>query len=318
MTKRHSKLIGTALGVVSAYVDTASAFSLGLRPHAGMEILAIPVTQLSDPGDNNKLLTEGGSVHRYLLFYGGDLLITPVEIGSFSASLTAGYRMMTASTNDGVVKDNLSARYVPLGLSLDYAIKKFRASGYFSYDLGVGQKFVLQVSEPANSLDTKMSGLSRVRFGVAAEFFISKSLSIFSMADYSMGSYTISGGSLFIQDDAGTSSEVNVLGGKNKFAALNFGAGIAVYFPPPTSQRDKISSLNEAQEQLIEKTKKGKAKPKKPTGRKDSQGGPGLKDSSKSPAAKDGVKVPAGKRAPKKVMPKTEEAAGSKSTEGSP
>jgi hypothetical protein len=214
----------------------ASAFSLGIRPYGGSELLTIPSTVLVDPADPSKVLSnpDKKTVSRALIFFGGDLAVTPLEMGPLSVSALLGFRTMSAST-DGAVKDTLSFSYLPVGLSVDFALKKLRASGYFSYDLGLGAKFALAVAQPANELDLKMQKLSRLRFGAFAEFFILNSLSVFGMGDYATGSFETTGGPLTILD--GEEVAVNVVGGQNKLSALTFGGGIAYYLPVPASQR---------------------------------------------------------------------------------
>ncbi|MEY3902380.1 MAG: hypothetical protein RL189_1686, partial [Pseudomonadota bacterium] len=158
----------------------ASAFSLGIRPYGGSELVTIPSTVLVDPGDANKVLSnpDKKTVERALIFFGGELAVTPLEMGPLSVTALLGFRTMSTTTN-GDVKDTLSFSYLPVGLSVDFALKKLRASGYFSYDLGLGAKFALSVAQPANALDLKAQKLSRLRFGAFAEFFVMNSLSVF-------------------------------------------------------------------------------------------------------------------------------------------
>lgn len=235
----RTRLIIVLLMSGSATPLQAWAFSLGIRPYAGSELVTIPSTVLVDPTNPEKVLSnpDKKTVSRALIFFGGDLAVTPVEMGPLSVSALLGFRTMSASTN-GDVKDTLGFSYLPVGLSVDFALKKLRASGYFSYDLGLGAKFSLAVAKPANELDLKMQKLSRLRFGAFAEFFVLNSLSVFGMGDYATGSFETTGGPLTIFD--GNSNEevpVNVVGGPNKMSALTFGGGVAYYIPVPASQR---------------------------------------------------------------------------------
>ncbi|MFZ9518843.1 MAG: hypothetical protein ACO3A4_00030 [Silvanigrellaceae bacterium] len=246
--------------------STAVAFSLGIRPLGGLEIISIPSTKLLDPADPSKILSgDEKIVQRNLIFFGADVSAAVVEKGSLSLSAVLGFRMTNSAETKGTVNDTISMSYVPVGISVDFAMKKLRASGYFSYDLGIGPKFLLTAAQPSNSLDLKMSSLSRMRFGGLAEFFILKSLSVFGMGDYSMGSYAIAGGPLTIFNTVSNEDvPVKVADGTNKFKAVTFGGGVAYYIPVPASQRGEAESRPTPTKKSGGKPAPKKAKPPKP------------------------------------------------------
>jgi hypothetical protein len=268
MVLRRHVCFGLMVPVMGVCLEasTAAAFSLGIRPYVGSEIITIPSTTLVDPADSSRTLSgETKSVQRSLIFYGSELSAALFEKGSFSISALLGFRMTNSATTSGAVNDTLGMSYVPVGASVDFAIKKLRASGYFAYDLGIGPKFVLTVAQPSNTLDLKMTGLSRMRFGALGEFFFMKSLSAFGMADYSMGSYSISGGPLTIfNKETNEEVAVSVVGGKNKISALTFGGGIAYYIPAPMSQRGEAESKPATPKKPAGKQPAKKVKPAKP------------------------------------------------------
>ncbi|NBW83271.1 hypothetical protein EBR21_16095 [bacterium] len=208
---------------------------------------------------------ESKTVQRSFIFFGSELSAALFEKGSLSISALLGFRMTNSATTSGSVNDTLAMGYVPVGMSVDFALKKLRLSGFFAYDLGISQKFVLTVAQPSNTLDLKMSGLSRMRFGGLGEFFILKSLSAFGMADYSMGSYTIAGGPLTIFNSAANEEvAVKVVGSKSKLSAMTFGGGVAYYIPAPASQRGEGESKTTSPKKPAGKQPAKKAKLAKP------------------------------------------------------
>jgi hypothetical protein len=233
----------------------------------GSEIITIPSTTLVDPADTSRVLSGASkSVQRSVIFFGSDFIAALFEKGAISVSALLGFRMTNcATTSGGSVNDTIGMSYLPIGMSIDLAMKKLRTSAYFSYDLGIGPKFVLTVAQPSNTLDLKMTGLSRMRFGALGEFFILKSLSAFGMADYSTGSYTFGGGPLTIfNKETNEEVAVSVVGGKNKISALTFGGGIAYYIPAPLSQRGEAESKPATPKKPAGKQPAKKVKPAKP------------------------------------------------------
>ncbi len=262
------------VGVAQFICDTpAQAFSLGIRPYAGLELATLPGTKLVDAEDPTIKRSNEQDVKRNFVFYGGELAVTPVQMGALSVSALVGFRMMSSATTSGLVNDTLSMSYVPVGASVDFAISKLRLSGLFTYDLGLSPKFILSVQNPSNTLDLQMAKLSRLRFGALGEFFVMPALSVFGMFDYATGSFEIASGPLSIfSEQANEEIKVSVVGGKNKLSAMTFGGGIAYYIPPPKSQRTKVEQ---------EPKSSGPASKKKPAGK-----GPAKKGNPKAGGAK--------------------------------
>jgi hypothetical protein len=181
-------------------------------------------------------------------------------MGALSVSALVGFRMMSATTpptEKALIGDALKLNYVPVGASVDYAISKIRASGFFTYDLGVGSSFLLNVANPANSANLQMSKLSRMRFGLFSEFFIMPALSLFGSFDLSTGSFLLTEQELSVASP-GTDEvlKMKTIAGSNSLSATSFGAGIAYYIPVPASQKP-----------ITDEAPKGPASKKKPAGK---------------------------------------------------
>jgi len=261
-------------GVAQFICDTpAQAFSLGIRPYVGVELATLPGTKLVDAEDPTLKRSNDLDVKRNFIFYGGELAVTPVQMGALSVSALVGFRMMSSATTSGLVNDTLKMSYVPVGASVDFAMSNLRFSGLFTYDLGLAPKFILSVQNPSNTLDLQMAKLSRLRFGALGEFFVMPALSVFGMFDYATGSFEIASGPLSIfSEQANEEIKVNVVGGQNKLSALTFGGGVAYYIPTPKSQRTKVEQ---------EPKSSGPASKKKPSGK-----GPAKKGNPKAGGAK--------------------------------
>jgi hypothetical protein len=265
-------------GVVPALIwcGSAQAFSLGLRPYLGSEIVTLPGTKLFD-ADGTQRTLDVKDVSKNFVYFGGEIAATPVELGALSVSLLAGFRMMSSTSAPSAtapIGDALKLSYLPLGASVDFAISKIRSSGYFSYDLGVGPSFILNVASPANSANLQMSKLSRMRFGALAEFFVMPSLSVFGNFDFSTGSFQLGAQTLsFASDGSDNVLQLSTQAGVNKLSALSFGGGVAYYIPVPASQRPATGKDTESKEPASKKkpagkgtapAKKGKTKGKAP------------------------------------------------------
>lgn len=227
---------------VSLFSSPASAFSLGIRPNAGMELLTLPGVQLKRD-DDQTFATKNGVIGRNFLFFGGDLSITPIEFGKMSVSALVGFRT-TSTKATGAFNDEISFSYVPVGASFDYALGKIRTSAYFSYDLGMSPKLKLSVDATQSSLDAKISSLSRLRFGALGEFFVMPSLSVFAQGDFAMGGYKNEAGALILADLDGGGVPTTFQPNNNKLSGLTMGAGVSYYLSTPASQRTASAKGN--------------------------------------------------------------------------
>lgn len=217
----------------------AFGFSLGIRPYAGIEALSVTSVKLIRTDDLTQV-TVDGDVKRNPLFFGGDLVVTPLEDGKISLSTSVGFRATTAKTlGPNAYNDEMKLNYLPVGVSLDFAVKNFRTSGYFNYDLGMSPKLKLSVDKTVSSLDAKISSLSRMRFGLLGEFFISPAFGLFAQADYAMGSFKNDTGSLTLADQDGAPVPAIYVANDNKLKGLTFGGGISYYIMQPASQKRK-------------------------------------------------------------------------------
>jgi len=123
-----------------------------------------------------------------------------------------------------------------VGLLAAYTGVNMRVAGFISYDLGVKTKFQIQSPEIAQALDLEMNRLSRIRTGALLDFLVTKSLGVFAVADFAVGSFSTSEGILNSRNqETKAKEELLVLGGKQKLSALSFGLGLA-YFAEPFSK----------------------------------------------------------------------------------
>ncbi|MEY4064118.1 MAG: hypothetical protein RIR26_326 [Pseudomonadota bacterium] len=220
----------------------AFGFSLGLRLHGGVEMASLTAVQLQRLDDMTFITkTDVKDVKRFMPFYGADLALSPIEFGSSSLSLLVGYRSTSAKTV-GQFSDEIAFAYLPVGMSFDYASQKVRLSGYVNYDLGLSQKMKLTVEDTKSSLNAKISGLSRIRFGGLSEFFMNPNMGFSVFADYAMGSFKNESGTLNFSATSGETIPASyVANAKNKISGISFGGGFAFYVPAPLSQRPPAS-----------------------------------------------------------------------------
>ena len=140
MVLRRHVCFGLMVGVMGVCLDatTAEAFSLGIRPYVGSEIITIPSTTLVDPADSSRVLSsESKSVQRSLIFFGSDLSAALFEKGAISVSALLGFRMTnSATTSGGAVNDTIGMSYLPIGMSIDLAMKKLRTSNFSTRSRG--------------------------------------------------------------------------------------------------------------------------------------------------------------------------------------
>ena len=209
-----------------------------MRPLIGIELVLIPSVTLIDPNDPTNIVSNGTkSMQRVLMFWGSDLTALLLAGKSFSFSAQIGYRKLNTTITKREIDDSLGMSYLPVGLAFDFALHPFKTSAFLTYDHGLTSTFLLTSTTPYNSLDLKMSKLSRFRAGALTEFFISNPLSVFVFADYSSGSYTISEGPLTLNNTrTNKREELKVSGGKNKLSAISFGTGLAYYLPTSPAQ----------------------------------------------------------------------------------
>ncbi len=257
-------LLALALSV-SSFSSPASAFSLGIRPNAGMELLTLSGVQLKRD-DDQTFATTNKDVSRNTIFFGGDLALTPLEFGKMSVSALVGFRT-TSTKATGAFNDEISFSYIPVGASVDYALGKIRTSAYFTYDLGMLPKIKLSVDSTKSSLDAKISGLSRLRFGALGEFFVMPSLSVFAQGDLAMGGYKNEAGALILADSAGDPLPTTYQPNNNKLSGLTFGGGVSYYIFTPASQLTGSAAGNKVapgKKSVKPGAKKAKPKPKAP------------------------------------------------------
>lgn len=254
---QHHRFILLIVGCASLACPVAYGFSLGVRPFAGVEMLNLTGVKLIRLDDLTQV-TADGNVKRNPMAFGLDLAVTPLEFGNLSISTSVGYRMTSTSTKGpDAYNDDISFSYIPIGLSFDFSVKSFRTSGFFSYDLGMSPKIKLSVDKTGSSLDVKVAGLSRMRFGGRGEFFITPSFSLFGQGDYAMGQYKTDTGPLDLADQEGNRLPAVLAPSESKLSGLTFGGGVAYYIMPPASQQKVTASPS--------KGSKGKATPgKKP------------------------------------------------------
>jgi hypothetical protein len=186
-----------------------------------------------------------------------------------SVSALLGLRMASSKAT-GDFNDELSFMYIPIGASFDYMLGSMRFSGYATFDLGMSPKLKITVPSTGDSLEPKLSSLSRIRFGAFGEYFIIPALSVFAQGDYGMGGYKSDAGQKEIRLGGGENGETVALlaANENKLKGLTFGGGVAYYFPAPKSGASSPGS----------KVAPGK-KPTKATGKK-----PGVKPKPKPKA----------------------------------
>lgn len=247
------------------FSEQAAAFSLGIRPNAGMELLTLSGVQLKRD-DDQTFATTNKDVSRNTIFFGGDLALTPLEFGKMSVSALVGFRT-TSTKATGAFNDEISFSYIPVGASVDYALGKIRTSAYFTYDLGMSPKIKLSVDSTKSSLDAKISGLSRLRFGALGEFFVMPSLSVFAQGDLAMGGYKNEAGALILADSAGDPLPTTYQPNNNKLSGLTFGGGVSYYIFTPASQLTGSAAGNKVapgKKSVKPGAKKAKPKPKAP------------------------------------------------------
>lgn len=251
----------------SACVPSAFAFSFGIRPFAGVELVTIPSSTLVDAETAGNKLSDDKNIQRRLICYGGDILVTPLELKAFSLSTSVGFRATKSDLASGAVQDTLKLNYVPIGLSADFAFQKLRLSGYANYDIGIGSSLNLSVPDPSNSVDIKLSKLSRVRFGALAEFFILNSLGLFASFDYAIGSYESGSGPLSLKDSGSDGSyNVMVASSQNKLTGMTIVGGLSYYFAVPASQKPVTAGKNNLKPALKKHANKPSAKKVIPDG----------------------------------------------------
>ena len=262
--------------------NQAFPFSLGLRPFGGVEMMSLTAVQLQRLDDQTFITkTDVTEVKRFMPFFGAELALTPIEFGDSAISLLVGYRRTSAKTI-GQFSDEVLFAYLPVGMSYDYASRKMRLSGYLNYDLGLSPQMKLTVENTGSTLNAKISGLSRIRFGGLSEFFMNPNVSFSIFADYATGGFKNESGTLNFEADSKELIPASyVANEKNKISGLSFGAGFAFYVPAPASQRPPSSP----------KTQKNR--PAKKTG--------------KSGSGKSSTGAPAEGKTKKKTAPPAEE-----------
>lgn len=227
-----------ASGLMALVPDFAFAFSLGLRPQGGVEMMSLTSVQLQRLDDQTFITkTDMKEVKRFMPFFGADLAVTPIEFGMSSISLLVGYRNTSAKTV-GQFSDEISFAYLPVGMSYDFSSRKVRISGYVNYDLGLSPQMKLTVESTKSTLDAKISGLSRIRVGGLSEFFMNPNISFNIFGDYAVGQFKNESGTLNFSADTGEIIPASyVANPKNTISGLTFGGGFAFYLPAPVSQR---------------------------------------------------------------------------------
>lgn len=260
----HLSLLVLALSF-ALFSEPAAAFSLGIRPNAGMELLTLSGVQLTRD-DDQSFVTTNNDVARNSIFFGGDIALTPIEFGKMSVSALVGFRT-TSTKAKGPFNDEISFSYLPVGASLDYSLGKIRTSAYFTYDLGMSPKLKLSVDSTKSSIDAKISGLSRLRFGVLGEFFVIPSVSVFAQGDYTLGGFKNEAGSLILTAVEGDPLPVTYQPNDNKFKGLTFGEGVSYYVFTPASQLTGSAAgakAAPAKRAVKPGTKRAKPRPKAP------------------------------------------------------
>lgn len=263
------RVLGTFFSAMTAGVflsipQQAYSFSLGIRPAAGLDILTIPGVRISSLEDGSALTAEQ-QLARNFVYFGADVMVTPFEKGALSISALLGFRASSAKTAGAVMSDALSLSYIPIGASVDFALQKFRASVFAAYDLGMSPKLTLTESETKIETPVPLTGLSRLHFGAAGEFFVLPSLSLFAEGGFVTGSYTNADAPITLTLGSGadaTKVESKVVGGTNKISGFTVGGGLSYYIPAPASQRGAVKAETKPPPKKGSKPAPKKAKPK--------------------------------------------------------
>jgi len=240
----HRKSVALALFSACFIPTSASAFSLGIRPNAGLEMITVNSLKLVDA--DGRAYVPADEVARSFLFFGADVVFTPIKFNNnMSVSALLGLRMASSKLT-GAFVDELSFMYIPIGASFDYMLGSLRFSAYSTFDLGLSPKLKITVPATSASLEPKLASLSRIRFGAFGEYFIIPALSVFAQGDYGIGGYKSEKGEKEIDlGDTEQSKRIGFLSANdNKLKGLTFGGGVAYYFPPPN--RGAVSTGSKA------------------------------------------------------------------------
>lgn len=254
----HGSLRFLASGCAVLLFSTAQqglAFSLGVRAGAGLELLTLTGIKLIQTAENKQITTDE-DIQRSPFHFGLDLVVTPVQMGALGVSALVGFRSTSAKV-DGPFNDERQFSYLPIGASVDYSLGALRFSGLGIYDLAMSPKLTVSSASTNTKAELEVKGLSRLRFGALAEYFILKNLSVYASGELVTGSFENSEGSFAVQDNEKNPLDVTVSAVKNKMSGFSIGGGVAYTYALSTP----------AEEPKIKKSS-GKKKRKKSRARK--------------------------------------------------